>query len=230
MTFKEKHLIPLILTAALTTSCSQDKRFLTKDKVDNQNGLLDKRPLLDTDKYGKEVTLYQVDVPVFNKDGSRIEGQCVLTRGLNKSSYESTKEPTSMHIKSAYLNGSRTACFVKVDGNNAVYTERGFCGLFVDDNKNVVVVDDENISQFITDLGAKNIERSSKNEIRKVNVKADNNEFLTDLSEKKDTLFNEENKDTVSTKHHITDSVSGKVYTDAQFLDTLQNIRKMERD
>ena len=139
MTFKEKHLIPLMMVSALTLSCGNNKST-ENEKNDNASGLLDERLIHDHDKYGDDVTLGQVKIPLYKKNGER-ENECfILTRGLNKSEYLSSQELPKMSIKPVYLNGSKKLSYVKADANNAIYTDSGFSGLFIDIDNNAVVM------------------------------------------------------------------------------------------
>ena len=228
MTFKEKHLLPLVIAATLTASCSDEKKIFSKDKEPEVNGLLDERPLKDNDKYNVEVTLYQVDVPVYQKNGERLEGQYMLTRGLKTSSYESSQSVDEMSVKPVFINGSKEACYVKVDDNNAIYTERGFCGLFVDYNKKAVIVSDANVAQFISELNVKNINASSRSEIRRNN--RNNAGFIDVEAIKSDSLdINVKRNDSLVVDTAKTDSVgSKKMFSDKQFLDTLNNMRQKD--
>ena len=230
MTFKEKHLLPLMMSAVVMTSCGDVKYHFSKDKEKDDTGLLDERPLNDSDKYGTSVVLAQVNIPVYDKKGNRLKDQYVLSRGLQKSSYESVQKFEKMSTKPVYLNGSGYLNYVKADDNNAIYTERGFCGLFIDDNKKAVVVADKNINQFTTDLGLKRLNKPANNEqnrnyIRSSNMKEE------DLSQVTDTITPREMKDsvTVDTIGASPDTLVNKSTFDGkQFLDTLQLMRQKE--
>lgn len=232
MTFKEKHLLPLVLAATLTTSCSEDKKIFLKEKSPEINGLLDERPLKDNDKYNIEVTLYHVDVPIYEKNGERKAGQYMLTRGLKSSSYESSQSLEEMSVKPVYINGSKEACYVKVDNNNAIYTERGFCGLFADYNNKAVIVADASVNQFVSELNVKSINASSRSEIRRNENR--NNAGIIDAetikSEESDSLsIKTERCDSVAVDTVNTDSVMiKKTFSGKQFLDTLNSMRQKE--
>ena len=228
MTFKEKHLLPLMLTATMAMSCGEAKvPFLNNDN-DNNKGLLDERPQKDVDKYNTKVVLYQVDVPVYNEYGVRMEGQSVLTRGLNKSSYKSPQRVESMPVKQVYLNGSNKFSYVKADVNNAIYTKKGFSGLFIDYNDRAVIVSDENISKFISSLESRSIAQRERNNEQKRTVEV-NSEPIDDAVKHtavKDTIASDsiEHNDTIKP-----DTVSvNSTFTDTQFLDTLRTMRQKE--
>ncbi|MBR6355771.1 MAG: hypothetical protein IKR92_02845 [Alphaproteobacteria bacterium] len=158
MNYKEKHSHQLrhafkvlaLATAMLIPVGCADK----KEKVDEQQtqGLMDKTPLKTNDKYGASVTLYLVDVPVYERFGERKPDQYMLTRGLQKSDYVPGNK---RYTRKAYFNNSDDAVYVQVDENNAVVTEKGFVGLFVDADGKVVVVSDDHITDFVRDRTAR---------------------------------------------------------------------------
>ena len=227
MTFKEKHLVPLLLAATLTTSCSEDKKIFFKDKTPEGQGLLDERPLKENDKYNAAITLYQVNVPLYNRNGERLRGQYILTRGLQKSEYKSSQSLEEMAVKAVYINGSSDIHYVKVDNNNAIYTERGFCGLFADYNKRAVVIADNNVSQFISELNVKSITTSSRVETRR-----NDNRQSVDIAdiEKSDIIGSSEEVELsdslVGDTVNVDSAVHKKTFSDKQFLDTLKSMRQ----
>ncbi|MBQ8482100.1 MAG: hypothetical protein IJ532_06155 [Alphaproteobacteria bacterium] len=229
MTFKEKHLLPLMIAATLTASCSEDKKFFKKKDPEVQ-GLLDNRPLKENDKYNTSVTLYQVDVPIYSRNGERIKGQYMLTRGLKSSTYESSQSLEQMSVKRVYINDSKDACYVKVDDNNAIYTERGFCGLFIDYNKKAVIVADANVSQFISELNVKNMNSSSRGETRRTDNSINTSIPDIEMPSAADSLeVKQETSDSLAVDTINTDTVTNeRTYNDRQFLDTLNNIRQKE--
>jgi hypothetical protein len=228
MKFKEKHLLPLALTVALTTSCSEEHKPFFKEKKSNDMGLLDDQPIKDNDKYGTSVTLHQVDVPVYREDGSRITDQYVLTRGTN-SNYASMQSVENMRVKPVYLNGSSHVSFVKADDNNAIYTEEGFSGLFIDRNRHAVVVADANISEFTSEISIVRNNRDGSNMQRRNNNRYEMSSYAeepeADENLPADTIKN------VTLPHDSvkTDTLPKDTFTSQQFLDTLQVIRSKER-
>ena len=231
MTFKEKHLLPLMMSAVMITSCGDVKSPFHNDRKKDNMGLLDERPLKDDDKYGADVVLCPVSIPVYNAEGKRLENQYVLTRGLQESSYESVMNIENMRIKQVYLNGSNQVSYVKADDNNAIYTERGFCGLFIDYNKKAVVVADKNINQFTTNLGIRSINKTINNEQYRNNVRL-SNVTDEDLPQVKDTVILGEVKDSVvadTVVNTAADSMKNKsAFNEKQFLDTMQVLRQKE--
>ena len=107
MTYKQKHLAMLMVASAaltMSTGCQkQPKEISEKEKA----GLLDDTPLKAQDKYGAQVTVYLVDVPLYNKDGTRQKDAYMLTRALSKkdfANYQNTKQNIHLEVKQAYLN------------------------------------------------------------------------------------------------------------------------------
>ena len=239
MTFKEKHLLPLALTAALTMSCGENKNPFYKDKDIDSKGLLDEKPQKDMDKYNTAVTLYQVDVPVYDAEGNRLENYAVLTRGLKNSTYVSPQTVENMRVKEVYLNGDQKTWYVKADTNNAIYTKDGFSGLFIDYNSRAVIVADNNVEQFVNDLGANKIMQRLRAERRHVNDSARENIVagVTKSVAPKDTIPSDSLRVGVEMNHQDTvksdsvpTSVSAKdTFTDTQFLDTLRSIHQKEK-
>lgn len=164
MSYKEKHLhqlgrafkvLALSMAMLIPAGCTDKKE---KDENAQPVGLLDKTPLKTNDKYGAKVTLYLVDVPIYTNSGERKKEQYVLTRGLNNSDYVTG---TKRYVRKAYFNNSPDAVFVQVDENNAVVTEKGAVGLFLGNDGKVVVVSDNNVSDFIREKDIKNAWQSS---------------------------------------------------------------------
>ncbi len=228
MTFKEKHLVPLLLVATLTTSCSGDKKIFFNDKTPEGKGLLDERPLKENDKYNVEVTLYQVNIPLYKRNGERLKEQYMLTRGLQKSKYKSSQSLEEMSVKAVYINGSNEVSYVKVDNNNAIYTERGFCGLFIDYNKKAVVIADSNVSRFVAEMNVKSMTPHSRAETSR-----NDNRMSADIAEveKSDSIGSadvkvEKSDSLVGDTVNMDSSVHKKVFSDKQFLDTLKSMRQ----
>lgn len=154
MTYKQKHLALLMTAAAtltLTSGCKKEQPELQKtDKI----GLLDDTPLKERDKYDTPVTLYLVDVPVYRANGERIKDTYVLTRALNPSDFAGYSGDDNLSVHKAYFNNSDEAVYVKVNKDNAVLTEKGYVGLFIQ-NDQAVIVAAENVSEFLSDTRAK---------------------------------------------------------------------------
>ena len=152
MTFKEKHLhqafgaLAVSMAMLLPTGCTNQKSDDDSEQ-EQKVGLLDPTPIKAADKFNNNVTLYLVNVPVYNKNGTPKTDHYVLTHGINNSSYRPMEAET--YICKAYFNGSKTWHYVKTDKNHAIYTENGFSGLFVDKDGAVVVVKDENVPDFV---------------------------------------------------------------------------------
>lgn len=228
MTFKEKHLIALTLGASLFLGCSEDKKTLSAEEQYDSMGLLDKRPLNEHDKYNSKITISHVDVPVYSSNGQRIKDQYVLTRGLEKSDYKSKQKPEEMKVKAVHINGNPKICYVKADANNAIFTERGFCGLFIDDNQNAIVISDDNVEVFVEELRKHRISQNSHTEQRK-NVQNNQNvstfeEVIPTDSVKADTIKN----DTMNIEIVPTDTIGKKTFNKNQFADTLQSLRQRQ--
>lgn len=225
MTFKEKHLIPLMMVSALTLSCGNNTE---KEKNDNALGLLDERLMRDHDKYGNDVTLAQVKIPLYKKNGERDNECYVLARGLNKSEYLSSQKLPKLTIKPVYLNGSKKLSYVKADGNNAIYTDNGFSGLFIDTDNNAVVVADVNITRFIDDMN-KSLQREfeiiKRQRITNSVIKAESDaaENINDSTSVGASSY-EAPEDSLRR-----DSVINKnTYSKELFLDTLRNLKNNE--
>jgi len=228
MTFKEKHLVALTLGASLLMGCSENKKAFNDEKKYDSLGLLDKRPMKDCDKYNSKIVIYHVNVPVYSSDGERIEDQYVLTRGLEKSNYVSQQKVEEMKVKAVHINGNPKICYVKADTNNAIFTERGFCGLFIDDNQNAIVISDDNVEVFIEELKKHRISQNSNTEQRKSmqdNQKVSRlEEVISADSVKADTISN----DTMNIEIIPTDTIGKKTFNENQFADTLQSLRQRE--
>lgn len=231
MTFKEKHLLPLALTAAMTMSCGENKVNMLNKAEDDSIGLLDERPLKDTDKYNTPVTLYQVDVPVYDVYGDRIEKCAVLTRGLRNSSYSSTQTVENMAVKEVYLNGAGKPCYVKADMNNAIYTNDGFSGLFIDFNMRAIIVADNNVSQFINELEEKKSWQRARSEQRR---NAENQKSTVINATKPAVLKDTIASDSINTDFEHEDTLKSDTafakgtYSDTQFLDSLRSMKQKE--
>ena len=231
MTFKEKHILPLMLSAAMVMGCSENKPSIFNEKTVDNDGLLDERPQKDVDKFNSEVLLYQVDIPVYTSSGERIKGQFVLSRGLKNSSYTSAQRVDDLSVKPVFLNGSDKLTYVKADIGGAIYTERGYVGLFIDYNKRAVVVADRNISQFITNMENKNISQNGRNEQnRYTENRNENTDITVKLIVRQDTIATDSVKTEIERKDTLqTDSVFKKdTYTETQFLDTLRSMKQKE--
>jgi len=225
MTFKEKHLIPLMMVSALTLSCGNNKGT-EKEKNENTSGLLDERLMQDHDKYGNDVTLGQVKIPVYKKNGERDNECFILTRGSNKSEYASSQELSKMAVKPVYLNGSKKLSYVKADVNNAIYTDNGFSGLFIDTDNNAVVVADVNITRFVDDMNKSLnrehviIRRHANSAMKEESDVAKNANDSTII----DVASYEASEDSLRR-----DSVINKnTYSKELFLDTLRNLKNNE--
>lgn len=160
MTYKQKHLALLMTAAAtltLTSGCKKEQPELQKtDKI----GLLDDTPLKERDKYDTSVTLYLVDVPVYRANGERIKDTYVLTRALNPSDFAGYNGDNNISVHKAYFNNSKEAVYVKVNKDNAVLTEKGYVGLFLQ-NDQAIIVAEQNVSEFLSETRAKNYVASS---------------------------------------------------------------------
>lgn len=231
MTFKDKHFKqafgPLLLSALMLvpTGCRDKSKDDFNDK--QQIGLLDPKPLNTEDRYGTGVMLYHVTIPVYNSKGEAKPNQGVLTRGLQSSSY--IPDTSRTFVRKAFVNNSNSPVYVKIDRNNAVFTDRGFCGLFWD-GSSVVVVDDSNIAKFIGDktvpfsasYSAKKVEHSpaaTKNSevIDSVEISDLDAIFLPHAADSLDTDSSSFKTDTVMNRKNtdlITDTISQKRQAD----------------
>lgn len=228
MTFKEKHLVALTLGTCLLMGCSENKKAFNDEYKYDSMGLLDERPMKDCDRYNSKIVIHHVNIPVYNSEGQRIEDQYVLTRGLEKSDYKSRQKPEEMKVKAVHINGNPKVCYVKADANNAIYTERGFCGLFIDKNQNAIVIADDNIQTFVDELKGYNISQNKHKEQHKSAQEIkENNSIKNDVpvdSVKTDTIRN----NTSAFDIVPTDTVSDRTFNEKQFIDTLQSIRQRE--
>ncbi|MBR1756780.1 MAG: hypothetical protein IJ738_05720 [Alphaproteobacteria bacterium] len=235
MSYKEKHIHQLhnafgilVLSAAtlIPSGCTFNKE---KTQQTQEQGLLDPTPLKTNDKYNESVTLYLVDVPIYNRNGERKTDQYVLTRGLKSSEYSA--ESDARYIRKAYINGANEPVYVQVDANNAVVTSRKFAGLFLDDDGKVVVVADNRVSDFIKERTAQRFEARrliSSNQHERIPVVVSETE-TTDSTKynasadsiRTDTILAP--IDSLLDNRHVTDS--GKIQTD-----TLKQMRQETRE
>lgn len=163
MTFKEKHFRqafgPLMFSALmlLPTSCGRIFKGYSPDE--QSGGLLDPTPVEVKDYYGTEVALSQVDIPVYDENGNRLQNRWVLTRGLPDTRYQAS---TSMYdLRRVRLNGSDEECYVRVDKNNAILTAKGGCGLF-ENYGNVIVISDANLDKYLNGRQEKILKNTAK--------------------------------------------------------------------
>ena len=196
MSYKEKHINQLkhavgaiALAASMLTlsSCNGNNNSKNVDK-EQQLGLLDSRPLQVNDKYGTPVILYHVDVPVYTSKGERKKDMSILTRGLKHSAYHTTTK--EQYTRKAYINKSTDPVYVKADKNGAIYTERGFAGLFLDEQGKVMIIADVNVEEYIRDL---NQELKAENKT----IKSEKNNKTNKQKEPMDTIAEALPKDTV---------------------------------
>jgi len=190
MTFKEKHFRqafgPLLLSALMTLPAGCGKNA-GNGKDDNQTmGLLDPTPVEMSDKYGVDVVAEQVEIPVYDKKGKRLEGQWVLTHGLPNTKYEPDTSLTS--VRMVHINDNPNVNRVKVDANNAVLTDKGVCGLFVEDGK-IVLVSDASLRGFISENNVAMLRASSAKSQKKTNPAQYEN---TSKAEITDSVINDE--------------------------------------
>ena len=150
MTYKQKHLAMLMVASAaltMSTGCQkQPKEISEKEKA----GLLDDTPLKAQDKYGAQVTVYLVDVPLYNKDGTRQKDAYMLTRALSKKDFANYQSSNNMRLTKVCFNGSKNAVYVMTDENGAIQTTHGYVGLFADKN-HAVVVAAKHVGDFIAE-------------------------------------------------------------------------------
>lgn len=230
MSFKEKHLKqafgPLCMAALMLvpTGCNNDKKAYDVEK--GQSGLLDTVPYESMDKYGSKVILHQVNIPVYNANGERKAAQWHLTHGLKHSDY--VPDTSRTYIRKAYINNSTDATYVKVDRCNAVITESGFHGLFVDGDK-VVVVHDDNVEKFKGDhsvvVAHTPANRKSDIPAKPILIDAPEDNVADDsliiAATKADTLFND-------TAKHMPDTIARKT-TAPVVADTIRGLHQETR-
>lgn len=243
MKYKEKHMhhlrralgaVALSAVMLIPVGCTEKK-----EKVDQREkqGLMDPTPIHTHDKYNSGVTLYLVNIPLYERNGARKQDQYVLTRGLGKSEYRASG--LTVYTRKAFINGSKEPKYVPTDENGAVYIERetetgiekGFAGLFVGDDGEVYVVADENVSDFIKEREQQRIQARaavSGNSVERV-VKATEPEEITD-SIRSESVADSLNVDTIkmsadSIFNAKVEKDTGKVHTD-----TLNMIRQDVRE
>jgi len=153
MSFKDKHIKqafgPLMVSVLMLVPSGCVYQPKTGEQNNREQGLLDPTPILTEDRYGAPITIYHVNVPTYDQYGNRKADQAVLTRGLKDSDYKG--DTSKLYLKKAYINDSQMPCYINVDKNNAVLTDDGFKGLFLDNNDRVVVVRDDNVSKFLAE-------------------------------------------------------------------------------
>ena len=151
MTYKQKHLAMLMVASAaltMTTGCQkQPQEQQSKEKA----GLLDDTPLKMHDKYGTMVTLYLVDVPLYNKDGTRQKDAYMLTRALSEEDFANYQSGNNLRLAKVCFNNSKDAVYVMADENGAIQTMRGYAGLFADKNQAVIVAA-QNVGEFVSEI------------------------------------------------------------------------------
>ncbi len=156
MTFKEKHFKqafgPFMLAALMMLPAGCGKAGKWTNSGDDGMGLLSPNPVDTVDKYGVNVSLRHVQIPVYDKDGNRLKDRWILTYGLPNTQY--SPDVSKSTIQEVCLNKNPKTCFVRIDRNNAVLTDFGGCGLFVENSK-VVIVSDARIDDFVGELNVK---------------------------------------------------------------------------
>ncbi len=149
MTFKEKHFKqafgPILLATMmlLPTGCS--KAFKGNSNDSKSGGLLDPTPVEVKDYYGTNVTLSQVDIPVFDGEGNRLKDRWVVTHGVSNSGYDADMSVST--LRRVYLNDGDEPSYVQVDANNAIMSKNGGCGLFLEGHK-IIIVSDANLDKY----------------------------------------------------------------------------------
>ena len=105
------------------------------------------------DKYGAQVMVYLVDVPLYNKDETRQKDAYMLTRALSKKDFANYQSTNNMRLTKVCFNGSKNAVYVMTDENGAIQTTHGYVGLFADKN-HAVVVAAKHVGDFIAETFA----------------------------------------------------------------------------
>lgn len=216
MTFKEKHFkqafgsIMFATMMMLPTGCGKAYKGNYEDGA--REGLLDPTPVEAKDYYGTKVALSQVDIPVFDSAGNRLQDRWVLTHGLPDSDYD--VDMSMCALRRVYLNDCDKPCYVQVDANNAILSKNGGCGLFVNEQK-IVVVSDKNLNKYLGKRAARLILPQAQTVkkpvvIRVEEVSGAEDTVLVDSVAVKDTIVN--------TADTLKDSVVNKA-----IVDTLQN-------
>lgn len=244
--FIKKHLSKAAVTAGvaaavvLPSSCNKGSAAQNEQNTDKQ-GLLDDTPLQATDEYDNAVTLTQANVQEYDENGEPT-GCFVLTRGIDRSGYESSQKPEDMDIKPAYLNDSPEPFYVKVDEKGAILTDRGFCGLFRDYGGHVHIVaggaNSKSVKRFIEEqnkaradaINRANAEKQAYASSRKARTvrSAVKTDSTTVESSAEDSVV-------VDTTAVRSDTLSGKQQTvdkpgENVVLDTLLKQREQERN
>ena len=216
MTFKEKHFKqafgPILLATMMLLPSGCGKVFKGNSDAGRGEGLLDPTPVEVKDYYGTNVALSQVDIPVFDGEGNRLKDRWVVTHGLANSGYEADMSVST--LRRVYLNDGDEPSYVQVDANNAIMSENGGCGLFLDGHK-IVVVSDVNLNKYIGKRTAKLVLPQSRPArkpmvLKKEETPAPEITAPTDSVAAKDTIVNK--ADTLK------DSIINKAV-----IDTLQN-------
>lgn len=151
MTYKQKHLAMLTVSAAmltLATGCQkQQAPTPNKEKV----GLLDDTPIQTHDKYGSKITIYLVEVPLYDQNGKRLKDTYMLTRGLQKQDFTGYSSGNNMQLKAVCFNNSKDPVYVMVDENSAIKTVSGYAGLFAENGK-AILVSEDNANTFASEI------------------------------------------------------------------------------
>ena len=229
MTYKEKHKLRLVAGTAVLAgtllfagSCKENNK-IQQNKQKESSGLLYSGKEIINDKYDSKVEVENVDILVYNRDGSIKKGYTVLTKGNTKSKY--TPVSGNINIQKAYINDNPKATYIAVREDYSVVTSNGFSGLFWDrKTQNVVLVEDKNINNFIADneslfnihsSGQRNRKNHSEEpEIAKKTVDIDNN-----LEIKNDSLHKDSS---------IVMPVDTNTYNAKQFVDTIRAIKQIK--
>lgn len=216
MTYKQKHLAKLAVSAVaaltLSTSCQkQNAPVAPAEKV----GLLDDAPHKTEDKYGTQVTVYLVDVPLYNSKGERLKDMYMLTRALNREDFSGYQSGNNLQVRQVCFNGSKESVYVMTDEFGAIKTMRGYVGLF-DDKGHAVLVAERNTGEFISDRH-EDLRRASFKSNREEfpNPKQDQNVFLPDsTAEQTDTILTNDTLDirkpsvlSEDTTHYVADTL-----------------------
>ena len=220
MTFKEKHLALLLAAASFAAvSCNSDSS--EKQEQKQELGLLDPTPVPSEDFYGHDEVLYHTNIRVYDNKQKAFSDKYILTRAPKvKAEWpERGNEPTKV-IPTKY-NGSTSTVLVEVyKKDNVLVDHRGLSVI----NGNLEVVDPVNWEQNVqeNDRKQKNYAKSLTlpNGVRVAEYMSDNGSL--EIVEQVDSM----SVDSVVSDSSQTKADSLTIFTEKQFLDSLQNSRE----
>lgn len=154
MSYRRKHFgygkyapVALLAFTLATQGCKDGNSSTEKDKIEKQ-GLLDPTPEVVRDKYGSNVKLTQVELPVYERDGKIKENYGILTRGQNPEHF-AKYDIGELNVRKVYFNNSHDACYVMVGKYGEITDINGhWVGLVADMQGRVVPLAADNVDQY----------------------------------------------------------------------------------